>query len=187
MNLDFSEIIKKAEFNTLMISIAIAAWVLNFYVLPNNVFILGIAIASTAYCIIRLIAYLYNNTQIKRERAKIKAQEVIEYKRKNEQIQKDREIEISRMFNGLSDNNKDCLTCVVLKGRKDQFVDNVFHYDRYSEESLMAQHASSISLIYRTSLDDGKKCIWIRTYTDTITAEIDPYLLSLIIKYLDKN
>ena len=187
MNLDFSEIFKKAEFNTLMISIAIAAWVLNYCVLPNNVLILGIAIASTTYCIIRLIVYLYNNIQISRERAKNKIQEVNDLKRKNEQIQKEREIEISRMFYGLSDYNKNCLACIVLKGKKDQYEENVFQFNRYSHESLMAQQASSISLIYRDSLDDGDECIWIRTYTDTITAEIDPYLLSLIKKYLCKN
>lgn len=187
MNLDFLEIFKKAEFNTLMISIAIAGWMLNFCVLPNNVYILGIAIASSAYCIIRLVVHIFKIIRIKRNNAKTKAQEAIEYKKKNEQIQKDREIEISRMFNGLSDYNKDCLACVVLKGRKDPFMENVFHYDRYSEESLMVQQASSISLIYRTSLDDGKKCIWIRKYTDSIAAEIDPYLLSLIMMYLGKN
>ena len=186
MDWGFLDIFKKAEFNTLMLSVAITGWIL--YVLVSmNIYILGAAILSSAYCVIRLVVYTYQYVSVKRANKRYEAQK----KREKEDIEAERKearkIEISRMFNGLTEDNKKTLAYIFLKGKKDTFNQYVLHFTPYSDESFHVQQAVDISKIYRDPWGHGDDCIWIRHYTDTLAATIDPYLYDMIKKYIEEN
>lgn len=186
MDWEVLDIFKKAEFNTLMLSVAITGWILYFFV-SVNIYILGAALLSSAYCIIRLIVHIYQCITIKCKNKRYEAQKKKD-KEKNEAERKEaRNIEISRMFNGLTEDNKKTLAYIFLKGKKDDFNYNVLHFTPYSEESFYVQQAVGISKIFRDPWGDGDACIWIKHYTDTLAATIDPYLFDLINGYINEN
>lgn len=186
MDWGFLDIFKKAEFNTLMLSVAITGWIL--YVLVSmNIYILGAAILSSAYCVIRLVVYSYQYFSVKRANKRYEAQKKREKEDKETERKEARNIEISRMFNGLTEDNKKILAYVFLKGKKDEFYYNVLHFTPYSDESFHVQQAVDISKIYRDPWGHGDECIWIKHYTDTLAATIDPYLYDLIKKYIEEN
>ena len=75
MDWGFINIFKKAEFNTLMLSIAIAGWIMNIWIIPDNVYVVGITIMASIYCVIRFVVFCYNYTSHKQEqKAKEKKQ-----------------------------------------------------------------------------------------------------------------
>lgn len=186
MDWGFLDIFKKAEFNTLMLSVAITGWIL-FIFAPMNIYILGAAILASAYCIIRLIVYTYQYFTFKRENKRYEAQKKKEKEDKEAERKEARNIEISRMFNGLTEENKKTLAYIFLKGKKDTFNQYVLHFTPYSDESYHVQQAVDISKIFRDPWGHGDDCIWIKHYTDTLAATIDPYLYDLIKRYIDDN
>ena len=186
MDWGFLDIFKKAEFNTLMLSVAITGWIL-FIFAPMNIYILGAAILASAYCIIRLIVYTYQYFTFKRENKRYEAQKKKEKEDKEAERKEARNIEISRMFNGLTEENKKTLAYIFLKGKKDTFNQYVLHFTPYSDESYHVQQAVDISKIFRDPWGHGDDCIWIKHYTDTLAATIDPYLYALIKRYIDDN
>lgn len=117
MDWDFLNIFKKAEFNTLMLSVAITGWILYFCI-STNIYILGTAILSSAYCIIRLVVYTYQYYSLKRENRRYEIQKKKEEEEKEKRYENNKNIEITRMFEGLSDSNKFILASILLKGKK---------------------------------------------------------------------
>lgn len=186
MDWEFLDIFKKAEFNTLMLSVAITGWILYFSV-SMNIYILGAAILSSAYCVIRLIVYIYQSLSVRRYNIRYEAQKKKEIENKEAERKNARNIEISRMFNGLTEDNKKTLAYIFLKGKKDEFNYHVLHFTPYSDEAFHVQQAVNLSKIFRDSWGDGDDCIWIRHYTDTLAATIDPYLYDLIKEYVEVN
>lgn len=186
MDWGFLDIFKKAEFNTLMLSVAITGWILYFFV-SVNIYILGAALLSSAYCIIRFIVHIYQRISVIRDNKRYEAQKKKDKENSEAERKKARNIEISRMFNGLTEDNKKTLAYILLKGKKDEFNYNVLHFTPYSEESFHVQQAVDLSKIFRNPWGDGNDCIWIRHYTDTLAATIDPYLYDLIKGYIDEN
>ena len=186
MDWGFLDIFKRADFNSLMLSIAIAGWILYFFV-PMNIYIVGAALLSTAYCIIRLIVYIYQCVSVKIENKRHEAQKKKEKEKHEAERKEARNIEISRMFNGLTENNKKILAYILLKGKKDDYNYNILYFTPYSDDSFHVQQAVDISKIFRDFWGNGDDCIWIKHYTDTLAATIDPYLYDLVKAYIDEN
>lgn len=186
MDWGFLDIFKKAEFNTLMLAVAITGWIL-YLLVPMNIYILGAAILASAYCVIRLIVYTYQYFSVKRANKRYEEQKKKEEESKQSERREARNIEISRMFEGLKEESKNSLAYILLKGKSDSRNYNVLHFDRYSKDSSYLSQAVNVSKIFRDALGDGQDCIWIRHYTDTLAATIDPFLYDLIKQYIDNN
>ena len=186
MDWGFLDIFKKAEFNTLMLSVAITGWILYFF-FSRNVYISGAAILSSAYCVIRLIVYAYHYFSLKCQKKKYDAQMKKEKEDKKEERMRKRNIEISRMFEGLKDENKKHLAFVILRGKTDSFHSNVLHFNPFSDDFSYVYSAVNISKIFRDAYGQGDDCIWISHYTDTLAATIDPFLYNLIKQYIEKT
>ena len=186
MDWDFLNIFKKAEFNTLMLSVSITGWILYFCI-STNIYILGTAILSSAYCIIRLVVYTYQYYSLKRENRRYEIQKKKEEEEKEKRYENNKNIEITRMFEGLSDSNKFILASILLKGQEDKFNSNIFHFDKYSNEASTIYMAESISAIYRDRLGVGQPSIKIKDYTDTVSVTVEPYLYDLLKQYIEKN
>lgn len=180
------DILKKAEFNTLMLSFAIMGWILYYYVTMNT-YILGAAILSSAYCIIRFVVYIYQYCSVRCKNRRLEARKKKEKEEKYTERKNARNIEISRMFEGLSKENKNYLAFILLKGKQDQFGNNIFHFNKYSDDLKYIHQAINVSRIFRTSWGSGNDCIWIKDYTNNVTATIDPFLYELIKEYIEKN
>ncbi len=186
MDLGLWDILKKAEFNTLMLSVAITGWIL-YILVSMNIYILGAAILSSAYCIIRFVVFAYQYYSAKcaekryeNQKRKLKENEKIERKRV-------RNIEISRMFNGLSDYNKFQLSSLILNGEKDSYNCNVLHFQKLSNEVLFIDSLISVTEIFNDGFGIGDPTLSIREYADKIAVTIDPYLFELTKQYIDNN
>lgn len=187
MDWGFINIFKKAEFNTLMLSIAIAGWIMNIWIIPDNVYVVGITIMASIYCVIRFVVFCYNYTSHKQEqKAKEKKQNEI-WKKKDEEKTKKWQNEIYRMFFGLSKENKSKLALLYLKGEKDPINYNILHFQKFGEDTIRANHAQEITSIFRGEMGTGMHCITLHEYTDTIAVTIDPFLYNLIKKYVEEN
>ena len=91
------------------------------------------------------------------------------------------------MFKGLTEENKKTLAYIILKGKPDEFDCYVLHFTPYSDDSSYVHQAINISKIYRNPWGSGSDCIWIKHYTDTLAAKIDPNLYDLIKGYINEN
>lgn len=186
MDWDLFNIFKKAEFNTLMLSIAITGWILHFFV-STNIFILGGAVLSSAYCIIRLIVFTYQYlSEIIRNKKTI-AQNAKEKKEKEAKLKTIQDVEISRMFIGLAEEKKKRLAYILLKGEKDEYNYNMLHFNKYSQDINTLTIAQATTNIFRGAYDEGVHTIELKYFTDTIAVVIDPCLYDLIKKYIDDN
>lgn len=186
MDWGFLDIFKKAEFNSLMLSIAAAGWIL-YYLGVFKEYSLIAALVASIYCLIRFVVYWYERT------ASSRATKIYEkQKKRDKEIQEKaneekRRIEISRMFEGLSDHNKFILASILINGKKDSYNYNVLNFPKYGNDASNIFMAQDISLIYRTEIGGGQYCIHRKEYTDTICVTIDPILYEIIAKYIEEN
>ena len=181
MDWGFLEIMKKGEFNTLILSAAIVGWIF-LYILPENHFALALAIGCSVYCLIRFIVFIYKSYNEKRT---VKKMNEIAKKEKERKAQENKEMwdkRINRMFNGLRTENKEILAFIILKGNKDPYNYNVLHFDKYSEMFGYVHRAQSIS-----DLNYYYHCIEINEYTDSISVTINVTLYNLINQYIRDN
>ncbi|MBO7490252.1 MAG: hypothetical protein J6T88_08250 [Bacteroidales bacterium] len=186
------EFLKKAEFNSFMIALAIGATAFYFKIdtHPYNEIAFFTAIVASSYCIIRLVVFCFNKIKKKNELKKEEEKKELARKRREEQEQKFLSIEISRMFDGLTKDDKEILAFVINNGKKDKYNINVFHYsrDNYHLTNLINQ-VDAMCRIYRQDNRrvydpfDGQSCIKISYYTGTITLTIEQHLLELIKQY----
>jgi len=186
MDWDILNIFKKAEFNSLMLSIAAAGWIL-YYLGVFKEYSLIAALVASIYCIIRFVVYWYERIASSRATKKCEKQNKRDKEIQKKANEEKRRIEISRMFKGLTDENKKTLAYILLKGKPDEFDCYVLHFNPHSDDTLYVQKAKNISQIFRNPWGSGSDCIWFKHYTNTLAAEIDPYLYDLIKGYIDKN
>lgn len=186
MDWDILNIFKKAEFNSLMLSIAAAGWIL-YYLGVFKEYSLIAALVASIYCVIRFVVCCYKNIVARIDAKNYEAQQKREKEHKEKAYEEKRRIEISRMFDGLSGSNKFVLASLLLKGDKDSYNYNVLHYPKYGNDSVNISTAQHISMINRTSYGSGDYCISTQDYTDTMTVTIDPILYGLIENYIKKE
>ncbi len=184
MDWGFLDIFKKAEFNTLMLSIAITGGIMYFCHIDSIIF--GLFSAASIYCLIRFVVYCYLTIVAHIATKNYQAQMKRDKELKDKANEDNRRIEISRMFEGLSDSNKFILASILINGEKDSFHYNVLHFPKYGKDASNIFIAQDISMIYRTGIGGGQYCINKREYTDTISVTIDPILYEIIEKYIEK-
>ena len=185
MDWGFLDIFKKAEFNSLMVAVAITGWIMYYFHIDS--FIFGFACFASVYCITRFVVFCYQRFVRIRSIKKANKQEQLAKEEEEKRYEENRKIEISRMFAGLSDPNKFILASILINGKKDPYYDNVFHFQKYSKESMDLEIAQSISEIYRDWSGSGQACICIREYQDSVAATIDPFLCGLIKQHIENN
>ena len=186
------EFLKKAEFNSFMLALAIGATAFYFKIdtHPYNEIAFFTAIVASSYCIIRLVVFCFNKIKKKCELKREEKKKELARKRKEEQEQKILSIEISRMYDGLTKDDKETLTFVINNGKEDKYNLNVLHYSRDDYPSInLINKIEAMCRIYRDNnrsvFDpfDGQPCIIISYYTGSITLTIEPHLLDLIRQY----
>lgn len=185
MDWGFLDIFKKAEFNSLMLSIAVSGGFMYFSHIDSIIF--GLFSIASVYCLIRFVVYCYINIATHIDTKRYEAQQKRDKELKAQAYKEERRIEISRMFEGLSDSNKFILASILLKGKRDSFYDNVLHFPKYGEDSFNISKAQHISMINRTGYGSGDYCIGTKDYTDTMSVTIDPILFGLIDDYIKKE
>lgn len=176
MDWGFLNIFKKEDRNKLMFGLAVAGWCVFVSPIkePYKYYILGVALLASVYCISGLVVYGYNQIKTKRlQKRQKKVQEL-----NNKKIEEERRIEIARMFNGLSPENKQLLFRIIKDGKTDSYDKYVLNFPIDYIYSL--KEAQQISSIYKDILGRGAECIEISYYTDMVSASIDPYLYNLI-------
>lgn len=186
MDWGFLNIFKKAEFNTLMLSVAIAGWILYNIGLFKEYSLVAALIASI-YCLIRFVVFCYETIVARITAKNYEAQKKHEKENKEKAYEDNRRIEISRMFEGLSDHNKYILASILINGKKDSFHYNVLNFPKYGNDISNIFLAQEISIIYRRGIGGGQYCIHKKDYTDTISVTIDPILYEIIAKYIEDN
>lgn len=186
MDWDILNIFKKAEFNSLMLSIAAAGWIL-YYLGVFKEYSLIAALVASIYCLIRFVLCCYKNFVARIDAKNYEAQQKREKEHKEKAYEEKRRIEISRMFDGLSGSNKFVLASLLLKGNKDSYNYNVLHFPKYGNDSVNIYTAQEITMIYRTEYGGGQYTINIKEYTDTVSVTIDSILYNLIESYIQKE
>ena len=188
------EFLKKAEFNSIMLALAIGAIASYFKIEahPYNEIAFSIAIVASSYCIIRLVVFCFNKIKKTYELRKGEKRKNLARRKIEEQVQKERNVEISRMFDGLSENVKAELSDMVNNSVPDKYQNNVFRHKKIDFHQVdCCYQMQSITRIFRTddpriisyNSENGQPCITFSNYSDTITFTIDPYLLDLIKQY----
>ena len=185
MDWGFLDILKKAEFNSLMVAVAITGWIMYYFQIENLIF--GLACFASIYCITRFVVFCYQRFIRTRSFKKAYKKEQLIKEQEAKRYEENRKIEISRMFHGLLDSNKFILASIILKGEKDAHYENVYHFQKYTKESIDLETAQSISTIYRDWSGSGQACISLREYQDSIAATIDPYLHDLIKQHIENK
>lgn len=185
MDWGFLDIFKKAEFNSLMVALAITGWIMYYFQIDNIIF--GLASFSSIYCVTRFIVLCYQRFIEIRNIKKAYKQEQLIKEQKEQQYEENRKIEISRMFVGLSDSHRFILASILLNGKEDKYDNHILHFKKYSKESMDLDWAQSITGIYRDWGGNGQACIRLKEYEDSVAAIIDPYLYELIKQHIENN
>ena len=185
MDWGFLDIFKKAEFNSLMVALAITGWIMYYFQIDNLIF--GFACFASIYCITRFVVFCYQRFVGIRNIKKAYKQEQLIKEQKEQQYEENRKIEISRMFVGLSDSHRFILASILLNGKEDVYDSHILHFQKYSKESMNLDLAQSFTGIYRDWGGSGQTCIHLKEYEDSIAAIIDPYLYDLIKQHIEKN
>lgn len=185
MDWGFIDIFKRAEFNSLMVAVAITGWIMYYFHIDS--YIWGFACLASVYCITRLVVFCYQRFVRIRSIKKVNKQEQLAKEQKEKQYEENRKIEISRMFDGLSDYNKFILTSILLNGKEDVYDNHILHFQKYSNESINLDFAQSFTGIYRDWGGSGQTCIHLKEYENSIAAIIDPYLYDLIKQYIENQ
>jgi hypothetical protein len=185
MDWGFLGIFKKADFNTLMFSIAITGWVMYYFRIDNYIF--GLACIASIYCIARFALFRYQRHLEVKSRKKAIKQEQLAKEQNEKSYENHRKMEITRMFNGLSDYNKFQLSSLILKGEKDLYNYNVLHFQKLSNEMLFIDSLISVTEIFNDGFGIGDPTLSIREYADKIAVTIDPYLFELAKQYIENK
>ena len=183
MDWGFLNIFKNANFNILMLSVAVTGWIILLLLYALGVFVsiswalfcfLAAIMFSSVYCI---LLYIKTDGRTKYKNWK-----------KHRKYKMQRKIEISRMFNGLQENNRNQLAYWVLAGKEDEYQDHVMHFDFDINLYHQAFRTRDISKIYRESDGSGGvACIGVNRAGDSFYMDIDPILLKLINKDIKKR
>ena len=115
MDWSFLNIFKKADFNTLMFSIAVTGWIL-LCIYPENIYILISAILCSIYCVARLVVFLFKSNQ---EKKIIEANRLYDEQQERKQIQEKR-LQAQYVYDRLS---KELFSRIVKTATKSSYSD----------------------------------------------------------------
>lgn len=118
MDWSFLDIFKKADFNTLMFSIALTGWIL-FYIYPENIYMLTAAILCTIYSVARFVVYLFK--YYKRKQI-IRANRLYYEKQERKQI-KEKRLQAQYVYDRLSQESKELFSRIVKTAIKSSYSD----------------------------------------------------------------
>ena len=187
MDLGFFDIFKNAKFNILMLSIATAGWILYVIGKVDDIFFVVTLICSL-YCIYAFIVAVYKWGIEKYNRWQKQRKENKRYQQQKLAEEKQREIDIFRMYDGLKEENKNLLALLILKGKEDQFNPNIKHFEYELNLHNMAIRAENISRIHRyRDGSGGIACIEVKQNGDSFYVNINPILLKLINEDIKKR
>lgn len=187
MDLGFFDIFKNAKFNILMLSIAAAGWILYVIGKVDDIFFVVTLICSL-YCIYAFIVAVYKWGIEKYNRWQKQRKEKERYQQQKLAEEKQREIDIFRMYDGLKEENKNLLALLILKGKEDQFNPNIKHFEYELNLHNMAIRAENISRIHRyRDGSGGIACIEVKQNGDSFYVNINPILLKLINEDIKKT
>lgn len=185
MDWDVLNIFKKAEFNTLMLSVAITGWIMYYFQIENYIF--GLASLASIYFIIRFVVVCYKRIIGIRNIKKVYKQEQLAKELEERKYEENWKMEITRMFEGLSDVNKFYLSSLILNGKTDPFKYNILLFQKYSKEYVFVDSLLSVTEIFKNGFGVGKPTLTIKDYGDAIAVTIDSYLYELIKQHIEKN
>ena len=118
MDWSFLNIFKKADFNTLMFSIAVTGWIL-LCIYPENIYILISAILCSIYCVARLVVFLFKSNQ---EKKIIEANRLYDEQQERKQIQEKR-LQAQYVYDRLSQESKELFSRIVKTATKSSYSD----------------------------------------------------------------
>ena len=185
MDWGFIDIFKKAEFNSLMVAVAITGWIMFYFQIDNLIF--GFACLASIYCIIRFVVFCYQRFIRIRNIKKVYKQEQLAKEQKEKKYEENRTKEITRMFEGLSDVNKFYLSSLIINGKADPYNYNVFHFQNYCNESMFVESLLPVTEIFKDGNGIGLPTLSTQDYSDSIAVTIDPYLYNLTKQYIEKK
>lgn len=185
MDWGFIDILKKAEFNSLMVALAITGWIMFYFQIDNLIF--GFASLASIYCIIRFVVFCYQRFIRIRNIKKVYKQEQLAKEQKEKKYEENRTKEITRMFEGLSDVNKFYLSSLIINGKADPYNYNVFHFQNYCNESMFVESLLPVTEIFKDGYGIGLPTLSTQDYSDSIAVTIDPYLYNLTKQYIEKK
>jgi hypothetical protein len=116
MDWSFLNIFKKADFNTLMFSIAVTGWIL-LYFYPDNIYILVAAILCSIYCVTRFVVYLFDCYQANKTS---KANVLYDQQKQKEKTQEERR-QAQYVYDRLSDESKKLFSSIVKTAVKSSY------------------------------------------------------------------
>lgn len=185
MDWGFLDIFKRAEFNSLMVAVAITGWIMYYFKIENIIF--GLACLASIYCITRFVVFCYQRIVGVRSLNKAYKQEQLAKKQSEKYYEEKRKMEMIRMFDGLSDVNKFYLSSLILNGKKDHFNYNILHFQKFSKEAMFADTLLSVTEIFKDGFGVGEPTLTINDYGDSIAVTVDSYLYELTKQYIEKN
>lgn len=118
MDWSFLNIFKKADFNTLMFSVAITSWIL-LYIYPRYFYILITALLCSIYCVSRFAVYLFNSYQKKKIE---KANMLYDQQQKENKIRANK-LQAQYVYDRLSEDSKELFSEIVRSATKSSFSD----------------------------------------------------------------
>lgn len=170
MDWSFLDIFKKADFNTLMFSIALTGWIL-FDIYPENIYVLTAAILCSVYSVARYFVYLfkyYKRKQIIREnRLQAELQE-------RKKIQKERQ-QAQYVYDRLSKESKCVISYIVKTATKSSYPNVYMMQDLKSCSQIVSQLRT---ILHRDSVIDS--WVSIDERSENICVHIEPPLNEII-------
>lgn len=134
MDWSFLNIFKRADFNTLMFSLAIMGWIM-FYLYPDIIYFIMIAIMCSVYCIARFVVHSYNAYQESQvNKANVKYDQELKDKRTH-----DRELQAQFVYERLSSDDQKLLQEIIRKGEKSCYSDVYIIRDKLSNCMFISQ------------------------------------------------
>ena len=118
MDWSFLNIFKKADFNTLMFSIAVTGWIL-LRIYPENIYILISAILCSIYCVARLVVFLFKSYQGKKT---IEASRLYDKQQEEKKI-RDKKLQAQYVYDRLSQESKELFSSIVKTATKSSYSD----------------------------------------------------------------
>ena len=176
----FNVFFKNANFNIMMLSIATAGGISYAKGKSNDIFFV-IVLTCSLYCFFTFVYAVSKWGKEKYNRWQKQRKENKRYQQQKLAEEKQREIDIFRMYDGLQKENKNILAWLILEGKEDKFNSNIKHFEYESNLHNMAIRAENISKIHRyRDGSHGIACIGIKQNGDSFYVDIDPILLKLI-------
>lgn len=118
MDWSFLNIFKRADFNTLMFSLAVTGWIM-LYNNPDIIYLKMITLLCSIYCISRFFVYLYNVYQVsKTNKANAKY-----HKEQNDKKARDRELQAQFAYDRLNLDDQKRLQEIIRRSEKSSYSD----------------------------------------------------------------